>query len=213
MTNLPNITNIKPIKSEAKPPELNLPETEAPKPKKKTVSKKQSEECQKLNEIIFQDRCKKALQFELGNWAGKNPMTPKQLKAIKAGILRRTVKPDHHENASGAIEQCIQVYINRIAGCTAWKVDVKGTKRKVKGKKEEVWTKTTSTSGVSDIHALIRGRYLAVEVKFGKDVQSDDQKEFEANVNKAGGTYFLAKSYTHFRQVFLNLWGEWNQAT
>lgn len=54
------------------------------------------------------------------------------------------------------------------------------------------------TKGVSDIILLRQGRgynYLCIEMKFGKNKQSPEQKEFEGRVNeKREGYYYLAYS-------------------
>ena len=47
--------------------------------------------------------------------------------------------------------------------------------------------------GVSDILACIGGRFIAVEVKVGRDTQRDEQKSFQAAAEKAGALYVLAK--------------------
>ncbi len=48
--------------------------------------------------------------------------------------------------------------------------------------------------GKSDILACIRGHYVAIEIKIGKDRFSDDQLAFKARVLKSGGMYFHAKN-------------------
>ena len=53
-------------------------------------------------------------------------------------------------------------------------------------------------SGVSDILCLVPARgygFLAIEMKYGKNKQSDSQKEFEGRVDKDGkGYYHIAYS-------------------
>jgi len=48
--------------------------------------------------------------------------------------------------------------------------------------------------GSSDILACIGGRFVGVEVKVGRDRQSDAQCRFEAAITRAGGVYILARS-------------------
>lgn len=48
--------------------------------------------------------------------------------------------------------------------------------------------------GSADILGVVRGRFLAVECKAGKNVQSDSQLEFQAAVERCGGVYVLAYS-------------------
>jgi hypothetical protein len=48
--------------------------------------------------------------------------------------------------------------------------------------------------GMSDLWALVDGRYIAIEVKTGKARQSKKQKEWEAKVHKLGGEYYVIRS-------------------
>ena len=74
-------------------------------------------------------------------------------------------------------------------------IDVVGRSRTLgKGK----WTKGTGTRGSSDISATIKGRSVKIEVKFGKDKQSDHQKSYQESIEKAGGVYIIAKNMTDF---------------
>jgi hypothetical protein len=41
------------------------------------------------------------------------------------------------------------------------------------------WTKGTSTAGSADISATIKGRSVKIEVKIGKDRQSEAQKKYQ----------------------------------
>lgn len=59
--------------------------------------------------------------------------------------------------------------------------------------------------GTADIHAVWKGRHLSIEVKIGADRQSDEQKEVEKSVTKAGGLYFIAKTFEDFHQWITNL--------
>jgi len=56
----------------------------------------------------------------------------------------------------------------------------------------------TSTNGTADISATIKGRSVKIEVKIGADKQSEAQRKYESDVNKAGGIYFIAKDFDGF---------------
>lgn len=52
----------------------------------------------------------------------------------------------------------------------------------------------TTHRGVADIMGIMKtGEPLAIEVKINKDIQSEYQKEFEAQYKKRGGIYIIAK--------------------
>lgn len=55
-------------------------------------------------------------------------------------------------------------------------------------------------TGTADIHACWKGMHLSIEVKVGKDTQSEVQKEVEAAIRRAGGQYFIAKTFDSFYQ-------------
>lgn len=73
--------------------------------------------------------------------------------------------------------------------------DVDGISRTVgKGK----WTKSTSTAGSADISATIKGRSVKLEIKYGKDVQSDAQKRYQESIERAGGIYLIVRNFDEF---------------
>lgn len=68
------------------------------------------------------------------------------------------------------------------------------------------WQRGTGTKGSADISAtipmnvngMIIGVSVKIEVKFGKDRQSDDQKKYEHSINSAGGIYVIARNIDDF---------------
>jgi hypothetical protein len=48
--------------------------------------------------------------------------------------------------------------------------------------------------GSPDIICVIKGQYVGIEVKAPKGKQSEHQKEFQKNLESAGGKYILAYS-------------------
>ena len=73
--------------------------------------------------------------------------------------------------------------------------DVDGISRTVgKGK----WTKSTSTAGSADISATIKGRSVKIEIKYGRDIQSDAQKRYQESIERAGGIYLIVTNFDIF---------------
>ena len=64
------------------------------------------------------------------------------------------------------------------------------------------WTKGTGTKGSADISATINGRSVKIEIKYGKDRQSDDQIKYQEMIEKAGGIYIIVKNFDDFIQWF-----------
>lgn len=72
------------------------------------------------------------------------------------------------------------------------------------------YTKGGGTIGASDLSVIMKsfsGKIVAweLEVKHGKDVQSDVQKEYESSVVKAGGIYSIVKTYDEFQIQYQKL--------
>lgn len=53
-------------------------------------------------------------------------------------------------------------------------------------------------TGIGDICAVIRGRFITIEVKIGRDRQSPEQIKFQKEVEASGGVYLIAKSWVGF---------------
>jgi hypothetical protein len=63
----------------------------------------------------------------------------------------------------------------------------------------------TGTNGTADISATIKGKSVKIEVKIGKDRQSDAQKDYQATIERSGGIYFIAKDFETFYNFFNTL--------
>ena len=73
--------------------------------------------------------------------------------------------------------------------------DMDGISRVVgKGK----YTPSGSTKGSADISATIYGRSVKIEVKYGRDVQSEAQKKYQLAIEAAGGIYIIAREFDSF---------------
>jgi len=63
---------------------------------------------------------------------------------------------------------------------------------------QDKWIKGTGTLGSADISATIEGKSVKIEVKIGRDKQSDVQKQYQEAIEKAGGIYYIAKDFDTF---------------
>ncbi len=77
--------------------------------------------------------------------------------------------------------------------------DVMGVRRTI-GRFE--WVYGTGTRGSADISATIAGRSVKIEVKAGKDRQSDHQREYQRQVEAAGGIYVIARNFQQFNDWY-----------
>lgn len=62
-----------------------------------------------------------------------------------------------------------------------------------------------STKGTADISATINGRSVKIEVKLGKDRQSEAQKQYQKDIESAGGIYFIAKDWDGFYNNYIDI--------
>lgn len=64
------------------------------------------------------------------------------------------------------------------------------------------WIKGSGKNGTADISATIKGKSVKIEVKIGKDRQSDEQMDYQNEVERAGGVYFIAKDFQSFYDFY-----------
>ena len=136
----------------------------------------------------------KALELEI--LKDKSTMNPRYLEDLLT---------DWNDNSANSLTKSIEFYINA-NGFQAERINTMGVYRE--GKKIQVgentrqlkgkWTPSTSTKGSADISATIRGRSVKIEVKYGKDKQSEVQKRYQESIELAGGTYFIARNFDEF---------------
>jgi hypothetical protein len=114
-------------------------------------------------------------------------------------------KTMYKDSTANGLTRAICDYIN-YNGYQAERINTMGTAREKKTTAGKVigvtWTKGTSTAGSADISATIKGRSVKIEVKIGKDRQSDAQKRYQENIEKAGGIYIIAKDFDSFVEFF-----------
>ena len=58
--------------------------------------------------------------------------------------------------------------------------------------------RTAAKKGVSDVLACFKGRFIAIEIKIGKDRLSLEQEGFMSNIQHVGGIAFVAKDFDDF---------------
>lgn len=113
------------------------------------------------------------------------------------------------DSSANALTKSVVSFIN-LSGYQAERINTTGMYRQ--GAKLKVgegirqmpgkWTKGTGTKGSADISATINGRSVKIEIKYGKDKQSEAQIRYQEMIEKAGGTYVIVKSFDEFIQWF-----------
>jgi hypothetical protein len=147
-----------------------------------------------------------------------NKLNKTKLKALELDDLRLRYPSlderyipytDWKDTSANTLTSCVIAYIQYMGG-QAERISSQGQYRE--GAKIQVgtgqlahtkqlpgkWTPGQSTKGTADISATIRGRSVKLEVKYGKDVQSQVQKEYQASIEKAGGVYIIVRTFDEF---------------
>ena len=148
----------------------------------------------------------KALELEI--LKDKSTMNPRYLEDLLT---------DWNDNSANSLTKSIEFYINA-NGFQAERINTMGVYRE--GKKIQVgentrqlkgtYTPSTGTKGSADISATIRGRSVKIEVKYGKDRQSEVQKRYQQSIEQAGGTYFIARNFDEFIIFYNNFIADMN---
>jgi len=143
-----------------------------------------------------------------------NKASKTRLKAVEFKYLsyRYPTAPGHtipftvySDKTANGLTKCICDFLN-FSDYQAERINTMGVfrrSRRTDGTMTEgQWTKGTGTPGSADISATIYGRSVKIEVKIGKDRQSEAQKNYQAMIERSGGTYFIAKDFDLFLEWF-----------
>jgi hypothetical protein len=128
----------------------------------------------------------------------KNPNTPPSWLAPRK----------YRDDTANALTKAILDFL-RLEGWQAERVSntgrpINGTKTftDVVGNRRTIgtvqWIPGTGTKGTADISATIAGRSVKIEVKIGRDRQSNHQLQYQRDIEAAGGTYYIAKDFPTF---------------
>jgi len=121
-------------------------------------------------------------------------------------------KPKFTDNSANALTKSIIAWIElngyqaeRINN-TGRYVDNKKTVKNIMGQYITIgsgqYIPGTGTKGTADISATIKGKSIKIEVKYGKDRQSEAQKEYQVTIERSGGVYFIAKTFDDFYNFY-----------
>ena len=146
----------------------------------------------------------KALELEI-SMAKYPSMNPKYI-----GLTEWT------DNSANSLTKSIIFYINA-TGNQAERIGNQGQYRE--GAKIQVgtgeieyikqlpgkWTKGQGTKGTADISSIINGKSVKIEVKYGRDIQSQVQKDYQNKIETAGGIYYIARDFDTFIEWYNTL--------
>jgi hypothetical protein len=124
-----------------------------------------------------------------------------------SGGYSMKLKP-YNDTTSNGLTNCIIDWI-KYSGWDANRINTQGQVRKERiqlasgyHRDNITYTPATTRKGTADIHAIVKGRHISIEVKIGRDKQSDHQEAEQQRVTNAGGIYYIAKDM----QSFVDWW-------
>jgi len=80
--------------------------------------------------------------------------------------------------------------------------DTLGFKKKIGSGK---WIRSSMQKGSSDISCIINSKSVKIEIKIGRDKQSEAQKQYQKGVEMAGGKYWLIRNFDEFLNYYNTL--------
>jgi hypothetical protein len=159
--------------------------------KKKTKISEQSSALQVLKKLYLQNNRR------------KYPSLPEGARVI----------PAYRDKDANGLTKCIVDFLHfkghqaeRIAVTGRYMIssrivtDIIGRRRRIGSDR---WIKSSMQPGAADISAVINGKAIKIEVKIGRDQQSQPQKYYQHAVEQAGGVYFIARNFEQFFDWYL----------
>ena len=127
--------------------------------------------------------CVKCLETDYFEWKYRNSSIPQHCR----------VKPHFRDDTANRLAKCIETWA-RMNNAFYQRQNSQGQYDSRLGR----WRKSGTTAGIADLQVTHEGRVYNLEIKIGKDRQSDVQKDVEARVKMAGGHYAIIKCYDDF---------------
>lgn len=114
----------------------------------------------------------------------------------------------YRDDSANGLTKCIIDFIRLNGGQaerisnTGRRIDTRQSFEDVTGRKRTIgstrWIKGSGVSGTADISATIKGLSVKIEVKYGRDRQSEAQRLYQSSIEQAGGIYIIAKTFEQF---------------
>lgn len=129
----------------------------------------------------------KQLEQEYFEWKYRNSTIPVQCR------FKRSFRDDTANGLAG----CIEVWC-KVHGAFYQRQNSQGQY----DSRLKIWRKSGTTKGIADVQVTFQGKTYNLEIKVGKDRQSEVQKEVERKIKAAGGHYAIIHCFDDFlRQI------------
>jgi hypothetical protein len=115
-----------------------------------------------------------------------------QYPTMPAKAIPRT---KYKDSSANDLTKCVIDFL-RLKGHYATRIQSQGQKR------GNVMTYGTTQRGTADVHACINKIHVSLEIKYGKDRQSEVQKQVQQEVEQSGGIYLLIRDFEQFYKFY-----------
>ena len=109
--------------------------------------------------------------------------------------------PKYEDRTANGLTRCITDFLNSQNGCCCFRISNEGIMRIDKNGKAFRAT-SSMQNGISDLISCVWGRFVSIEVKVNKDVQSQAQIDYQRQIENARGYYVIAKDFKGFLDWF-----------
>ena len=120
--------------------------------------------------------------------------------------------PKYSDATANGLTKCVIDFLN-LSGHQAERISSMGRMIDKRQKSTDVlgreriigsltYIKGTSTNGTADISSIINGKSVKIEIKIGKDKQSEAQKKYQQATEKAGGIYLITTNFDEFMEQY-----------
>jgi hypothetical protein len=103
------------------------------------------------------------------------------------------VKTKFRDDGANGLTKCVVKWLE-LHGYFAGRVNTTVTY----SQKLKRYIHSGSRNGMADVTAIVNGRHVSIEVKIGRDTLRVAQMRVKDEVEKAGGTYIVARSFENF---------------
>ena len=117
------------------------------------------------------------------------------------------VKPSYSDKSANDLTKSVVFDLTTVRGGTAYRIN----NGAVYDAKRKAYRKGSVRKGVPDIIGVVNGYFIGVEIKFGRDKQSADQRTVQLEIEAAGGYYFIAKTYEDYLNKINEIISNWSK--
>lgn len=118
-----------------------------------------------------------------------------QWKEAKTSLPKYAiVKPSFKDSSANELTKSVVWDFVNVRGGAAYRIN----NGAVYDAKRKAYRKGSVRRGVPDIIGVLDGHFFGIEIKYGNDRQSADQRTVELEINEAGGSYFIVRTYQDY---------------